>query len=118
MLALVFHCTYTIFFFLSFISSPLQLVSYVYQQKCSPDFCFLFAQAPNNSVPDPLCNILGLNSYMGKTSTSCPPDVPQVKTEPAVSDQQLVAYMKDRQKKDNHNMSEWELIAITNLFLF
>lgn len=74
-------------------------------------FLILFLSSPqaNNSVPDPLCNILGLNSYMGKTSTSCPPDVPQVKSEPPVNDQQLVAYMKDRQKKDNHNMSEFEL---------
>ncbi|XP_068203256.1 LOW QUALITY PROTEIN: microphthalmia-associated transcription factor [Palaemon carinicauda] len=60
-----------------------------------------------NSVPA-ICDLLGLNGYMGnKTSNSCPPDVPQVKSETApINDQQMVAYMKDRQKKDNHNMIE------------
>lgn len=54
-----------------------------------------------------ICDLLGLNGYMGKTPNSCPPDTPQVKNESVpMSDQQMVAYMKDRQKKDNHNMIE------------
>ncbi|XP_066962788.1 transcriptional regulator ovo isoform X3 [Macrobrachium rosenbergii] len=60
-----------------------------------------------NSVPA-ICDLLGLNGCIGvETSNSCPPDVPQVKSETTpISDQQMVAYMKDRQKKDNHNMIE------------
>nr|XP_053631091.1 microphthalmia-associated transcription factor-like isoform X6 [Cherax quadricarinatus] len=60
----------------------------------------------NSSVPGSICDLLGLNGYMGKTSNSCPSDVAQVKSEPPVNDQQMVAFIKDRQKKDNHNMIE------------
>ncbi|KAK4315925.1 hypothetical protein Pmani_012886 [Petrolisthes manimaculis] len=77
----------------------------------------LTQQAPhsgNNSVPDSLCNILGLSSYLGgksgsqtPTSASCPSEAQQVKAETGpISNQQMVAFMKDRQKKDNHNMIE------------
>ncbi|XP_037790822.1 transcription factor EB-like [Penaeus monodon] len=60
-----------------------------------------------NTVPGSICDLLGLNGYMGKTPNSCPPDLPQVKNETTpINDQQMVAYMKDRQKKDNHNMIE------------
>ncbi|XP_069990330.1 mediator of RNA polymerase II transcription subunit 15 isoform X2 [Penaeus vannamei] len=60
-----------------------------------------------NTVPGSICDLLGLNGYMGKTANSCPPDLPQVKNETTpINDQQMVAYMKDRQKKDNHNMIE------------
>nr|XP_053631089.1 transcription factor EC-like isoform X4 [Cherax quadricarinatus] len=62
--------------------------------------------ALNSSVPGSICDLLGLNGYMGKTSNSCPSDVAQVKSEPPVNDQQMVAFIKDRQKKDNHNMIE------------
>jgi len=42
-----------------------------------------------------------------KTSNSCPPDLPQIKTEPLqYSDAEIHALAKDRQKKDNHNMIE------------
>ncbi|RXG71866.1 Transcription factor E3 [Armadillidium vulgare] len=60
------------------------------------------------SIPGSMaCDILGLRAFMGlKSSSSCPPDVPKVKTEPqSNADPQVVAIMKDRQKKDNHNMS-------------
>ncbi|XP_069693156.1 microphthalmia-associated transcription factor isoform X2 [Periplaneta americana] len=42
-----------------------------------------------------------------KTSNSCPPDLPQIKPEPLqLSDAEINAIAKDRQKKDNHNMIE------------
>ncbi|XP_021931882.1 transcription factor EC isoform X2 [Zootermopsis nevadensis] len=42
-----------------------------------------------------------------KTSNSCPPDLPQIKPEPLqLSDAEIHAIAKDRQKKDNHNMIE------------
>ena len=59
--------------------------------------------------------MLGLNGVVGnKMSASCPPDVPKVKSEPPTgSDPQVVALIdKDRQKKDNHNMSK----SLINLY--
>ncbi|XP_046405186.1 transcription factor EC isoform X4 [Ischnura elegans] len=42
-----------------------------------------------------------------KTSNSCPPNVPQIKPEPLIlTDAEITALAKDRQKKDNHNMIE------------
>lgn len=50
------------------------------------------------------CN--GGSSGLEKTSLSCPADVPQIKPEPVqYTDADLHAIAKDRQKKDNHNMS-------------
>ncbi|XP_071439256.1 transcription factor EC isoform X2 [Hetaerina americana] len=50
-------------------------------------------------------------SYNGgsviKTSNSCPPNLPQIKPEPLIlTDAEIAALAKDRQKKDNHNMIE------------
>nr|CAD7575649.1 unnamed protein product [Timema californicum] len=43
---------------------------------------------------------------INKTSNSCPPDLPQLKHEPLhINDIELHALAKDRQKKDNHNMT-------------
>ena len=40
-------------------------------------------------------------------SSSCPPELPKIKSEPlAYSDEQVRAIAKERQKKDNHNMSK------------
>ncbi|XP_049806377.1 microphthalmia-associated transcription factor isoform X1 [Schistocerca nitens] len=52
--------------------------------------------------------IIGLGPKgVNKTSNSCPPDLPQIKPEPIqLSDAELHALAKDRQKKDNHNMIE------------
>ncbi|XP_066284777.1 microphthalmia-associated transcription factor-like isoform X1 [Branchiostoma lanceolatum] len=42
------------------------------------------------------------------TSASCPADLTNIKEEPVqMSDSELKALAKDRQKKDNHNMNEW-----------
>lgn len=52
-------------------------------------------------------NSNGGGSGLGKTSISCPPDVPQIKPEPLqYTEADLHALAKDRQKKDNHNMIE------------
>uniref|UniRef100_A0A1B6CAL9 BHLH domain-containing protein n=1 Tax=Clastoptera arizonana TaxID=38151 RepID=A0A1B6CAL9_9HEMI len=52
-------------------------------------------------------NTNGSSSGLGKTSLSCPADVPQIKPEPVqYTDADLHALAKDRQKKDNHNMIE------------
>lgn len=54
-------------------------------------------------------NSNGGGSGLGKTSISCPPDVPQIKPEPLqYTEADLHALAKDRQKKDNHNMSKNE----------
>ncbi|CAL4102063.1 unnamed protein product, partial [Meganyctiphanes norvegica] len=54
-----------------------------------------------------ICDLLGLNGYMGKNGTPCSPEEPQIKAEATpVNDVQMVAFIKDRQKKDNHNMIE------------
>ncbi|KAG7164589.1 Transcription factor E3-like 1, partial [Homarus americanus] len=63
-------------------------------------------QQLNSSVPGSICDILNINGYLGKTSSSCPSEVSQVKSEQSGNDQQMVAFIKDRQKKDNHNMIE------------
>ncbi|XP_069178483.1 transcription factor EC isoform X2 [Procambarus clarkii] len=62
------------------------------------------APVVNNGGPGSICDLLGLNSYVGKTSSAS--DGGQVKTETSGNDQQMVAFIKDRQKKDNHNMIE------------
>ncbi|XP_075219011.1 transcription factor Mitf isoform X2 [Lycorma delicatula] len=50
---------------------------------------------------------LGSSTTPVKTSISCPPDLQQVKSEPAqFTEADLHALAKDRQKKDNHNMIE------------
>lgn len=50
---------------------------------------------------------LGSTATPVKTSISCPPDLPQVKSEPTqFTEADLHALAKDRQKKDNHNMIE------------
>ncbi|XP_035675917.1 microphthalmia-associated transcription factor-like isoform X1 [Branchiostoma floridae] len=42
------------------------------------------------------------------TSASCPADLTNIKKEPVqMSESELKALAKDRQKKDNHNMNEW-----------
>lgn len=46
----------------------------------------------------------GSTSSVGKTSHSCPADLNQIKPEHLYSEADLQA-LKDRQKKDNHNMS-------------
>ncbi|XP_066996685.1 transcription factor EC [Anabrus simplex] len=47
------------------------------------------------------------NGDVTKTSNSCPPDLPQIKPEPLqLTEAELHALAKDRQKKDNHNMIE------------
>lgn len=45
--------------------------------------------------------------FGASSSSSCPPDLPQIKVESAqISDNEVHAIIRDRQKKDNHNMSE------------
>jgi hypothetical protein len=46
--------------------------------------------------------------FGASSSSSCPLDLPQIKVESAQSNENIEvhAIIRDRQKKDNHNMSE------------
>ena len=59
-----------------------------------------FVESPfNNGKMAPYVN--------NQQSSSCPPELPKIKSEPmAYNDDQVRAIAKERQKKDNHNMSE------------
>ncbi|KAG8226686.1 hypothetical protein J437_LFUL005500 [Ladona fulva] len=62
-------------------------------------------QAGTGSLYEQFVNYNG--GSLLKTSNSCPPDLPQIKPEPIIlSDAEINALAKDRQKKDNHNMIE------------
>lgn len=68
--------------------------------------CLLFQAGSPGMYLDHLI-ALGSTTAPVKTSISCPPDLPQVKSEPAqYTEADLHALAKDRQKKDNHNMSK------------
>lgn len=55
----------------------------------------------------------GSTSGLSKSSLSCPSDLSQIKPEHLYSDADLQA-VKDRQKKDNHNMSKSNLLLVEN----
>ncbi|KAF4523979.1 hypothetical protein B566_EDAN010787 [Ephemera danica] len=48
-----------------------------------------------------------VGELFSQSSNSCPPDLPPIKAEPLqLSDSEVHAMVRDRQKKDNHNMIE------------
>lgn len=69
--------------------------------------CFSLFQVGTGSFYD---HLIAFGNGTLKTSNSCPPDVPQIKEEPLqYSDAEIHALAKDRQKKDNHNMSKYTI---------
>ncbi|XP_067119587.1 microphthalmia-associated transcription factor-like isoform X2 [Centruroides vittatus] len=77
------------------------------EREMDTDLKYFHLEAKTLPLVTNLSEPFNFTESLSKVSSSCPPILSQIKQEPlTLTDREITALAKDRQKKDNHNMIE------------